>query len=63
MTALEWIACSGKTTFLFQYAVSVAAEGKQVVYITLRDKVEDSPPMLPPGVTHDSPLLKNILMR
>jgi hypothetical protein len=39
----------GKTTLLFTYAVNAAARGLRVTFLTLREAVETSPPLLSPA--------------
>ena len=39
---------SGKTTLLFTYAVNAAADGGRAVFLCRRERLEASPPLLPP---------------
>mmetsp|Transcript_5942 Transcript_5942/g.10291 ORF Transcript_5942/g.10291 Transcript_5942/m.10291 type:complete len:243 (+) Transcript_5942:189-917(+) len=54
---------SGKTSLLFQVAYNIAAEGKRVLFICQRAKVELNPPILPEGVIATSDACERIDMR
>eukprot|EP00882_Tetradesmus_deserticola_P007721 GHRQ01008131.1.p1 GENE.GHRQ01008131.1~~GHRQ01008131.1.p1 ORF type:complete len:244 (+),score=72.44 GHRQ01008131.1:727-1458(+) len=43
---------SGKTSLLFQYAFQLACSGQEVVFICDRAQLEQSPLLLPVGVSH-----------
>ena len=45
--------CSGKSTILLHFCHKLASEGKRVLLLALRSRLENSPPLLPEG-THRS---------
>lgn len=45
-----WSMCSGKTSILFHYAYRLAAGDRSVLFICQKAKIEQLPPLLPPGV-------------
>jgi hypothetical protein len=55
--------CSGKTSILFHYAYSVASEGKTVVFICKRAKLDLGAPVLPRGVNATDAAFNNVKMR
>ena len=64
MTMTHWPSCcSGKTSLLLHYAHSLAVEGRSVLFICHKAKVEQVPPLLPQGVDSHDPALNNIHMR
>lgn len=52
--------CSGKTSLLFHYCFKLACEGERAVFISLRSKLEQTPPLLPEGVSHTHDAFKRI---
>mmetsp|Transcript_29822 Transcript_29822/g.65173 ORF Transcript_29822/g.65173 Transcript_29822/m.65173 type:complete len:238 (+) Transcript_29822:351-1064(+) len=54
---------SGKTSLLFQLAYNIAVEGKRVLFICQRAKIELNPPLLPEGVSPSSDACERIDMR
>lgn len=48
---------------LFNYSCSLASQGHQVIYLCQKQKIELSPPVMPTGVSTESPLVGNIQMR
>ncbi|KAL4452260.1 hypothetical protein ABPG75_007922 [Micractinium tetrahymenae] len=46
---------SGKTSLLFHAALSLARQGREVLLLCRRAKLEAAPPLLPEGLTHSDP--------
>ena len=61
------LSLSGKTSHLFHYARAAAlargdGAGPSIV-VTTRDRADDAPPLLPPGVTKDDAGYEGVQMK
>lgn len=54
---------SGKTSILLHYAYKLALKGKRVLFICQKAKIEQVPPLLPPGVDGNDGALSKVHMR
>lgn len=54
---------SGKTSLLLHFAHARAAAGDTVLFVCHRDTIENSPPVLPLGVSLDDEALHRVHMR
>ncbi|CAL8466736.1 g6272 [Coccomyxa elongata] len=53
----------GKTSILLHYAYKLALKGKRVLFICQKAKIEQVPPLLPPGVDGNNGAFSNVHMR
>jgi hypothetical protein len=45
---------------LFHYCYKLAAAGEHVTFLCRRPKLEQAPPLLPPGVRHADPAFQRL---
>ena len=58
-----WVTRSGKTSILLHYAYRVALRGGSVLFLCQRAKIEQVPPLLPPGVDGQDGAFSRVHMR